>query len=113
MRRTRSLNLLPFDPEIDRTYRRLNRERRRSTSAPNRQSIMDPPFVEGGGERRALRDYAAPNVAGTISGIRRPTIQANNFEIKPSFIQMVQSNQFGGMSKDDPNAHIAYFSGGV
>ncbi|KAL5558299.1 hypothetical protein UlMin_034510 [Ulmus minor] len=22
---------------------------------------------------------------------------------------MVQSNQFGGMSKDDPNAHIAYF----
>ncbi|KAL5574885.1 hypothetical protein UlMin_016584 [Ulmus minor] len=70
---------------------------------------MDPPFVEGGGNRRALRDYAAPNVAGTTSGIRRPTVQANKFEIKPSFIQMVQSNQFGGMSKDDPNAHIAYF----
>ncbi|KAL5564485.1 hypothetical protein UlMin_027649 [Ulmus minor] len=107
MRRARSLNLLPFDPEIDRTYRRLNRERRRSQSAPTRQSAMDP--LEGGGNRRALRDYAAPNVAGTTSGIRRPAVQANNFEIKPSFIQMVQSNQFGGMSKDDPNAHIAYF----
>ncbi|KAL5559360.1 hypothetical protein UlMin_035571 [Ulmus minor] len=68
---------------------------------------MDP--LEGGGNRRALRDYAAPNFAGTTSGIRRPAVQANNFEIKPSFIQMVQSNQFGGMSKDDPNAHIAYF----
>ncbi|KAL5539915.1 hypothetical protein UlMin_043054 [Ulmus minor] len=68
---------------------------------------MDP--LEGGGNRRALRDYAAPNVAGTTSGIRRPAVQANNFEIKPSFIQRVQSNQFGGMSKDDPNAHIAYF----
>ena len=31
---------------------------------------MDLPFVEGGGNRRALRDYAAPNVAGTTSGIR-------------------------------------------
>ena len=70
---------------------------------------MDPPFVEEGGNHRALRDYAVPNVAATTSGIRRPTVQANNFEIKPSFIQMVQSNQFGGMSKDDPNAHIAYF----
>ncbi|KAL5549438.1 hypothetical protein UlMin_004669 [Ulmus minor] len=68
---------------------------------------MDP--LEGGGNRRALRDYVAPNVAGTTSGIRRPAVQANNFEIKPSFIQMVQSNQFGGMSKDDPNTHIAYF----
>ncbi|KAL5540977.1 hypothetical protein UlMin_043774 [Ulmus minor] len=70
---------------------------------------MDPPFVEGGENRRALRDYAAPCVTGTISGIRRPTIQANNFEIKPSFITMVQANQFGGMSKDDPNSHISYF----
>ncbi|KAL5559239.1 hypothetical protein UlMin_035450 [Ulmus minor] len=70
---------------------------------------MDPPFVEGGENRRALRDYVAPNVIGTTSGIRRPTIQANNFEIKPYFIKMVQANQFGGMSKDDPNAHISSF----
>ncbi|KAL5550767.1 hypothetical protein UlMin_000943 [Ulmus minor] len=70
---------------------------------------MDPPFVEGGENRRVLRDYVAPNVTGTTSGIRRPTIQANNFEIKPSFIKMVQANQFGGMSKDDPNAHISSF----
>ncbi|KAL5538589.1 hypothetical protein UlMin_045511 [Ulmus minor] len=109
MRRSRSLNLLPFDPEIERTYRRLNRATRRSTSAPVRQQAMDPPFVEGGENRRALRDYAAPNVTGATSGIRRPTIQVNNFEIKPSFITMVQANQFGGMSKDDPNSHISYF----
>ena len=70
MRRTRSLNHFPFEPEIDRTYRRLNRERRRSTWAPNRQSAIDPPFVKGGENNRALRDYAAPNVAGTTSGIR-------------------------------------------
>ncbi|KAL5540746.1 hypothetical protein UlMin_044069 [Ulmus minor] len=70
---------------------------------------MEQPFVEGGENRRALRDYAAPNVTRATSGIRRPTIQANNFEIKPSFITMVQANQFGGMSKDDPNSHISYF----
>ncbi|KAL5563890.1 hypothetical protein UlMin_033637 [Ulmus minor] len=70
---------------------------------------MDPPFVEGGENLIALRDYVAPNVTGTTLGIRRPTIQAKNFEIKPSFIKMVQANQFGGMSKDDPNAHISSF----
>ncbi|KAL5562070.1 hypothetical protein UlMin_031817 [Ulmus minor] len=65
--------------------------------------------VEGGAARnRALKDYSIPNVG--ISSIQRPPIQANNFEIKPAIIQMIQNSvQFGGLPNDDPNLHIANF----
>ena len=62
-----------------------------------------------GVDTKALRDYATPTVMDTISGIRRPPIPANNFEIKPAIIQMVQANQFGGSPIEDPNTHIASF----
>ena len=63
-------------------------------------------------EQKALRDYAMPSVNGAISSIRRPAIQANNFEIKSAIIQMIQQTvQFGGLSQEDPNVHIANFSG--
>ena len=61
-------------------------------------------------EQKALRDYAMPSVNGAILSIRRPTIQANNFEIKPDFIHMIQQTvQFEGLSQEDPNVHIANF----
>ncbi|KAL5571571.1 hypothetical protein UlMin_021168 [Ulmus minor] len=65
--------------------------------------------VEGGAARnRALKDYSIPNVG--ISSIQRPPIEANNFEIKPAIIQMIQNSvQFGGLPNDDPNLHIANF----
>ena len=59
--------------------------------------------------QRSLRDYAAPTVGGIQTGILQPAIQANNFEIKPALIQMVQANQFGGSSMDDPNDHVTNF----
>ncbi|XP_017976459.1 PREDICTED: uncharacterized protein LOC108661974 [Theobroma cacao] len=61
-------------------------------------------------ETKPLRDYAVPQVQNLHSSIRRPLIQANNFEIKPSIIQMIQTAvQFGGLPNDDPNAHIINF----
>ncbi|KAL6312313.1 hypothetical protein AAG906_004968 [Vitis piasezkii] len=63
---------------------------------------------DNGVPNRALKDYSVPNVG--VSSIRRPPIQANNFEIKPAIIQMIQSSvQFGGLANDDPNLHIANF----
>ena len=40
--------------------------------------------------QRTLHDYATPNINGTQTSIVRPTVNANNFEIKPSLIHMVQ-----------------------
>ncbi|XP_022898454.1 uncharacterized protein LOC111411971 [Olea europaea var. sylvestris] len=61
-------------------------------------------------DTRALRDFALPQVTGINSVIRKPSIAANNFEIKPAILQMIQTSiQFHGFPSDDPNAHIASF----
>ncbi|WRX08578.1 Retrotransposon gag domain - like 5 [Theobroma cacao] len=61
-------------------------------------------------ETKPLRDYVVPQVQNLHSSIQRPPIQANNFEIKLSIIQMIQTAvQFGGLPNDDPNAHIINF----
>ena len=61
-------------------------------------------------DRKLLRDYAMPQVTGIQSSIHRPVIQANNFEIKSSTIQMIQNSvQFGGLPNDNPNDHLVNF----
>ena len=57
-------------------------------------------------ERRTLGDFIMPDISGSFGGIMALTITNNNFEIKPSIIQMVQNNQFGGLQGEDPYAHI-------
>ena len=52
---------------------------------PNNTENMVLVYAEN---TRALRDYVLPTV-GNASAIWRPTIAANNFEIKPAIIQMV------------------------
>ena len=61
-------------------------------------------------EQKNLREYAMPKVDRISSSIQRPIVQANNFEIKPAIIQMIQTSvQFGGFSNDDPNQHLSNF----
>ncbi|XP_020423025.1 uncharacterized protein LOC109950012 [Prunus persica] len=56
----------------------------------------------------AVREFG-PSVA-TPSAIRRPTIAANNFDIKPAMITMLQnSSVFCGLPNEDPNIHLAIF----
>ena len=50
-----------------------------------------------------------PTSGDNMSSIVRPTVDANNFEIKPAIIQMVSQFQFGGLPSEDPNAHLAQF----
>ncbi|KAK5770379.1 hypothetical protein PVK06_046529 [Gossypium arboreum] len=59
---------------------------------------------------RTMYDYAKPNLIGTGSSIVRPAIAANNFELKPNTIQMIQQFvQFDGLQNEDPNTHLANF----
>jgi len=50
-----------------------------------------------------------PIPVGAQASILRVSINANNFEIKPRLIQMVQQGQFGGHPTKDPNAYLANF----
>ncbi|XP_042441364.1 uncharacterized protein LOC122026702 [Zingiber officinale] len=58
---------------------------------------------------KLLKDYATSYAQGVRSSITRPPIEANNFEITPAVIHMVQENQFGGGPHEDPNHHLELF----
>ena len=97
MRKFGSNTLLPLDSEIERTCRRNRKEKRgavihsqetmndpeearnRNNIPPNNQQRNDQMVVN---QPIALRDYALPPT-GIRPVIRRPAIQANNFELKP------------------------------
>ena len=81
-RSTSDSNLF-FDPEIDLTIRALHRkQRQRRENQLNLNNMAQP-------ERRTLGDFAMPDILGSFGGIVALAIANNNFEIKPSIIQMV------------------------
>ena len=41
--------------------------------------------------------------------VRQPAIEANNFELKPALITMVQQHHFTGPPSGDPNEHMGRF----
>ena len=41
--------------------------------------------------------------------VKQPAINANDFELKPALITMVQQNQFAGHSTENPNEHLGRF----
>ncbi|KAK5771968.1 hypothetical protein PVK06_048224 [Gossypium arboreum] len=122
---------LLFEGEIDRTVRRNRRKIRRSlrytedeqeddTSttieemAENQENSLPPAIVADPVNQnlapRTMYDYAKPNLTGTESSIVRPAVAANNFELKPNTIQMIQQFvQFDGLQDEDPNAHLSNF----
>ncbi|GKV49749.1 hypothetical protein SLEP1_g56483 [Rubroshorea leprosula] len=94
-------DLVPFDQEIERTFREFLREKKQNIMAEE---------GEGQNNARTLGSYATSSLEGIASSIRRPAIQANNFEIKPAIIQMIQQTvQFSGLPNENPYLHIASF----
>ncbi|XP_073031228.1 uncharacterized protein [Primulina eburnea] len=72
--------------------------------AENRENdIRDQP------EAIPIRDHFRPVIGNHYSGIARGTINANNFELKPALINMVQQNQFAGTATSDPHVHLRTF----
>ena len=49
-----------------------------------------------GNQRRTLMDFVTPGVQDIASSIACINVDANNFELKPALISMVQQSQFGG-----------------
>ncbi|XP_012836313.1 PREDICTED: uncharacterized protein LOC105956946 [Erythranthe guttata] len=56
-----------------------------------------------------MREYRTPYVNENYSGIRKPTIAANNFELKTGLINMVMANQFSGAATAYPNLNLPNF----
>ena len=120
-----SSGLADLDPEIDRTYHRRLRSARRVEIAEIEEervgSLEDNLSEEFEAEvntqevimadqRRIMSDYARPTLDSTGSCIVQPAIDANNFEVKASTMNMIYNRcQFDGMPHEDPHAHIKMF----
>ena len=77
----------------------------------NGQNYRDPAtrsFVQPDNPHMLLEEFALlPTVVQ--STIRRPPIQANNFELKEVTLQMLHNIQFHGLPSENPNAHLINF----
>ena len=97
-----------FDPEIERTLTKL----RKAQKEDQERVVMANQDREV--DNRALREFALPQPMGMPAAIRRLAIAANNFEIKPALLQMIQSSlSFHGLPSDDPHTHLANFFGNM
>ena len=63
-------------------------------------------------ETSEANDYGGflePDIQDEYSAVRQPAIEANNFELKPALITLVQQHQFTGHPSEDPNEHMGRF----
>ena len=56
-----------------------------------------------------MEDFWRPLIREEYSVVRQPPIEANNFELKPALITMVQQNNFTGHPSEDPNENLGRF----
>ena len=65
--------------------------------------------VERNQRPNTMEDFWRPIIQEEYSAVRQPAIEANNFELKPALITMVQQHQFTSHPFEDPNEHIGRF----
>ena len=114
MHRRSEVELFPLDIEIEKTLRNLKnvREVEKAAMVEQREINQNIPIAATGGpqqRQRTMEDFWRPVIREEYSTIRKPPIKANNFELKPALITMVQQNQFIGHPSKDPNEHLGRF----
>ena len=65
-------------------------------------------FVQPDNPHMLLEEFALPPTIVQLA-IRRPPIQANNFELKGVTLQVLHNIQFHRYSSENPNAHLTSF----
>ena len=123
-----------FDPELERTLHRIRREQRteqirnlavmenieeqnlgiehnephRSRNGNNGRNQAPRPFIQPDEPFILLEEFTLPPTV-VQTAIRRPSIQANNFELKSVTLQMLQNILFHGLPHENPNMHLTNF----
>ena len=94
MHRKQDSDLLPADTELERKLRSLRKTKRveRATMEDeiNDQTVEQRTATERPHLQDTIEDFWRLIIQEEYSTIRQPTVDANNFELKPSLITMVQ-----------------------
>ena len=134
MRHRDQVNQHLFDLEPERTLRRLLREQRtdqirnlaimenteeqnlgieqnepqRGRNGNNSRTHALRPFIQPDDPFMLLDEFVLPPTV-VQTAIRRPPIQANNFELKSVTVQMLQNILFHGLPHENPNMNLTNF----
>ena len=134
MRRRDQVDQYLFDPEPERTLHRIRREHRteqirnlaimenteeqnldieqnepqRGRNGNNGRNQAPRPYIQPDDPFMLLEEFALPPTV-VQTAIRRPPIQANNFELKSVTLQMLQNILFHGLPHENPNMHLTNF----
>ena len=60
-------------------------------------------------EQDTMEDLWKSFIQDKYLAVKQPAIHANDFELNPALITMVQQNQFTGHSTENPNEHLGRF----
>ncbi|GJS17411.1 phospholipase-like protein [Tanacetum coccineum] len=105
MRTRSSSNLIGSSSSNPTTTNPKRRNRRRSKQRVEPFSLEESPVVTMADQRTMVELLRAPT-EGYAEAIVVPPILAEHFEIKHSLINMMTSDQFFGLEKDNPHDHI-------
>ena len=113
MHRRPEVDLLPLDTEIERTLQNLRRinstESRNMENQRERLQTIPEEEVERNQRSNTMENFWRPIIQEEYFAVRQPAIEANDFELKPALITIVQQHQFTGHPFDDPNEHMGIF----
>ena len=73
------------------------------------QPIPEEAVAERPQRQMTKEDFWRPVIQDEYFAVRQPAIEANNFELKPALITMVQQHQYTGHPSEDPNEHMGRF----
>ena len=97
MNRKSKAELLPLNTEIERTLKNL----RKATSTEERstvnqierlQTFLEEEEADRPQRPNTMKEFWRPIIQEEYSAVRQPPIEANNFELKPALITMVQQH---------------------
>ena len=113
MHRILEAELLPLDNELEMTLRNQKKVRIVEAAMENQegtyQHVPVEPTTERSQRQWTMEDFWRPIIINEYSAVRKPLIQANNFELKPALITMMQQHQFTGHPSEDPNEYLGRF----
>ena len=106
--------MLPLDTELERALRNLRKVKsvESTTMAEQRERMQPIPkeeVVERPRRQMTMEDFWRPAIQDEYSTMRQPSIEVNNFELKPALITMVQQHQYTRHPSEDPNEHMGRF----
>ena len=83
-------------------------EPHRGHNGNNGRNQVPRPFIQPDDPFMLLEEFSLPPIV-VQTAIRRPPIQANNFELKSVTLQMLKNIMFHGFPNENPNMHLTNF----